>query len=236
MLGSVANVHHAAPETICKHFIPEKSPFPTRFFGKLDWHEGCSGGSQPFSTGFAGRLGKRSDGAWFIHARETAQGKRNRQMSVLRYSLFLSAAVALGSPLMAKAASQDAASPFSPFSEMNQAMAQIENAPDSTSAALPTQNDSTTALEQSLLLDAAPPAPEQPNIHELLFFALQDGLSYVTPRGLVVQNEGLVWQPVIGLVFLPIGDSGAGQAFHVRGRHLEQHGHRRTRSLRRTLG
>jgi hypothetical protein len=29
----------------------------------------------------------------------------------------------------------------------------------------------------------------------------------VTPRGLVVQNEGLVWQPVVGLVF-PIGDLG----------------------------
>lgn len=125
-------------------------------------------------------------------------------MSVLRYSLFLSAAVALGSPLLAKAASEDA-SPFSPFSQMNQALAQTERAPDSASAASPAQSDSTTGLELSRLLDAAPPAAEQPNIHG--FFSSPFKTAYVTPRGLVVQNEGLVWQPVVGLVF-PLGDLG----------------------------
>lgn len=75
MVGGVANVHHAAPETNPRHFIPEKSPFLTRFFGKLDWHEACSSRLQPFSTGFAGRLGKRSNGPRVTCAGNPHQGK-----------------------------------------------------------------------------------------------------------------------------------------------------------------
>ncbi len=58
--------------------------------------------------------------------------------------------------------------------------------------------------DQPLFLDAAP-AMEQPNIHG--FFNSPFKTAYVTPRGLVVQNKGLVWQPVVGLVF-PLGDAG----------------------------
>jgi hypothetical protein len=57
-------------------------------------------------------------------------------------------------------------------------------------------------LEVPLFLDEA---PEAPNIHG--FFSSPFKTAYVTPRGLVVQNEGLVWQPVVGLVF-PLGDLG----------------------------
>jgi len=64
-----------------------------------------------------------------------------------------------------------------------------------------------TSVERPLLFDDTPaPAPsEQPNIHG--FFSSPFRTAYVTPRGLVVENEGLVWQPVGGLVF-PIGDIG----------------------------
>jgi len=48
-------------------------------------------------------------------------------------------------------------------------------------------------------------SPEKPNIHG--FFNSEFKTAYVTPRGLVVQNEGLVWQPIVGLV-IPIGDLG----------------------------
>lgn len=53
--------------------------------------------------------------------------------------------------------------------------------------------------------EAIETAPEKPNIHG--FFNSPFKTAYVTPRGLVVQNAGLVWQPVVGLVF-PIGDVG----------------------------
>ena len=50
--------------------------------------------------------------------------------------------------------------------------------------------------------DAAP--DEKPNIHG--FFESPFKTSYTTPRGLVVFDRGVVWQPVVGLV-LPLGDS-----------------------------
>ncbi|MDB5323169.1 MAG: hypothetical protein JWN40_4800 [Phycisphaerales bacterium] len=48
-------------------------------------------------------------------------------------------------------------------------------------------------------------AEEAPNIHG--FANVSFGTSYITPRGLVVENAGVVIQPVAGLV-LPIGDIG----------------------------
>ena len=57
--------------------------------------------------------------------------------------------------------------------------------------------------EQPNYLDAAP--AEQPNIHG--FFNSPFKTAYVTPRGLVVQDKGVVWQPIVGLV-IPIGDIG----------------------------
>ncbi|HWE00921.1 MAG TPA: hypothetical protein VG326_00825 [Tepidisphaeraceae bacterium] len=61
------------------------------------------------------------------------------------------------------------------------------------------------AEELPRYFDAAPPAVEQPNIHG--FFSSPFKTAYVTPRGLVVQDKGLVWQPIVGLVF-PLGDFG----------------------------
>ncbi|MBV8781810.1 MAG: hypothetical protein JO353_10470 [Phycisphaerae bacterium] len=49
-------------------------------------------------------------------------------------------------------------------------------------------------------------ATETPNIHG--FFNSPFKTGYLTPRGLYVQNSGVSWQPVVGLVF-PIGDFGA---------------------------
>jgi hypothetical protein len=48
-------------------------------------------------------------------------------------------------------------------------------------------------------------APEGPQIHG--FFDSPFKTAYITPRGLVVEDKGLVWQPVVGLVFpTPIKD------------------------------
>lgn len=56
---------------------------------------------------------------------------------------------------------------------------------------------------EPVYLDAGP--EEKPNIHG--FFSSPFKTSYVTPRGLVVENSGVVWQPVGGLI-IPIGDAG----------------------------
>jgi hypothetical protein len=58
-------------------------------------------------------------------------------------------------------------------------------------------------------MDAAP-APEAPNIHGFIEFPFKT--AYITPRGLVVENKGLVMQPVGGFV-LPIGDIGPVKGF-----------------------
>ena len=57
-------------------------------------------------------------------------------------------------------------------------------------------------LQHPSYLDAA---PEAPNIHG--FAEIPFKTAYVTPRGLVVENAGLVIQPVVGLVF-PLDDIG----------------------------
>ena len=64
---------------------------------------------------------------------------------------------------------------------------------------LPSEGES-----RPLMMDAA--AAEAPNIHG--FIEVPFKTAYVTPRGLVVENAGLVIQPVAGFVF-PIGDFGA---------------------------
>ena len=55
------------------------------------------------------------------------------------------------------------------------------------------------------LLATAPPAEEQPNIHG--FADVVFTTAYLTPRGLLVFDKGLVIQPIVGLV-LPVGDLG----------------------------
>jgi hypothetical protein len=53
---------------------------------------------------------------------------------------------------------------------------------------------------------------EKPNIHG--FFSSPFKTAYVTPRGLVVENAGVVWQPVVGLIF-PVGEVGPLKNFAV---------------------
>ena len=53
----------------------------------------------------------------------------------------------------------------------------------------------------ALAADPAAPAPETPNIHG--FVNVPFKTAYITPRGLVVENQGLVIQPIGGLV-IPI--------------------------------
>ncbi len=57
-----------------------------------------------------------------------------------------------------------------------------------------------SAGHDPVYMDAAP--DDKPNIHG--FFESPFKTSYTTPRGLVVYDHGVVWQPVVGLV-LPLG-------------------------------
>ena len=80
----------------------------------------------------------------------------------------------------------------------------VHSAPDVPQAA-PAASDAPglmTAADKPVYLDAG---AEQPNIHG--FFNSPFKTGYVTPRGLVVQDKGVVWQPIVGLV-IPIGDFG----------------------------
>lgn len=62
-----------------------------------------------------------------------------------------------------------------------------------------------TTPQAPQFLDAAAPPPEQPNIHG--FASVTFTTAYLTPRGLLVFDKGVVIQPIVGLV-LPIGDFG----------------------------
>lgn len=112
-------------------------------------------------------------------------------MSVLRILGASAIAAAIGFPSLARAAdyspSADAMS-LTPTATVTQ-----------TGASLDPQGSS---QQQPSYLDAA---PEAPNIHG--FAEIPFKTAYVTPRGLVVENAGLVIQPVVGLVF-PLDDIG----------------------------
>ena len=62
-----------------------------------------------------------------------------------------------------------------------------------------------TATESPVYLADDAMDPEKPNIHGFLSASFKT--AYVTPRGLVVENQGLVFQPVGGIV-IPLGDIG----------------------------
>src|SRR5258707_15418495 len=109
--------------------------------------------------------------------------------SVKRCIRVLAAAVALAIPSFAIAGTNDTSA------SNTYSLLPVSDAP-ATSAG----QSSDAASADPLLADAAAePAPEKPNIHG--FFNSPFKTAYVTPRGLVVQNAGLVWQPVVGLVF-----------------------------------
>ena len=127
-------------------------------------------------------------------------------MNVSRVSFVLAAASALALPIAARAGSDSTSGRFTPLVDPQSVLTPSAGSSDAASPAREQQADPATQLYKSLYLDDAPaPAAEMPNIHG--FFSSPFKTAYVTPRGLVVQNEGLVWQPVVGLVF-PIGDLG----------------------------
>jgi hypothetical protein len=106
----------------------------------------------------------------------------------------LAAAAALALPNLAKAADQ--------ISEISESSA-LTLQTDAKSSTQNTAGDLQKNGEVKPIEADAAPAPESPNIHG--FFNSPFKTAYVTPRGLVVQNAGLVWQPVVGLVF-PLED------------------------------
>lgn len=126
-------------------------------------------------------------------------------MSLSRFTLFVAAA-SLWVPLAARAASDELTAPSATVGDLWPITPNAEDRWKPASASK--EADSLPAavdLLKSLYLDDAAAAPEAPNIHG--FFSSPFKTAYVTPRGLVVQDKGLVWQPVVGLVF-PLGDLG----------------------------
>ncbi|CAN5426672.1 hypothetical protein BH10PLA1_BH10PLA1_23090 [soil metagenome] len=91
------------------------------------------------------------------------------------------------------------------------ASAGLSLTPSLAPAAAPQVSQTPTSDDAPAYLDMA---PEAPNIHG--FFNSPFKTAYVTPRGLVVQNAGLVWQPIVGLV-IPIGDLGPVKNFALVG-------------------
>ena len=111
-------------------------------------------------------------------------------------------AVSLGLPSQSRATDLTAPEPLSLVQPA--ASASPASASESTGQAAATANTtaSTAVPSRAFMLDDA---PESPNIHG--FFESPFKTGYLTPRGLYVQNSGVSWQPVVGLVF-PLGDFG----------------------------
>jgi hypothetical protein len=132
--------------------------------------------------------------------------------SVKRCIRVLTAAVALAVPSLLFASSDPmAASNMYSLSTVSDASAPVNLSlltdpamPDSPAKEV-TPGEAKKTGEEATPAAVVETAPEKPNIHG--FFNSPFKTAYVTPRGLVVQNAGLVWQPVVGLVF-PIGDVG----------------------------
>jgi hypothetical protein len=123
-------------------------------------------------------------------------GKAN--MSVLRFLGASAIAAAIGIPSLARAADYIPSADSLTLTPSASTVAQDSNAPQQTGATSDQLNDP----RQPNYLDAAPDAP---NIHG--FAEIPFKTAYVTPRGLVVENQGLVIQPVVGLV-MPLDDIG----------------------------
>lgn len=127
-------------------------------------------------------------------------------MSVLRLLGASAIAALIGLPCMAHAADLV---PGPDSLTLAPAPADMTPAPESTQDASDANAQNKVSLNAgqarptvALYADAAPDAP---NIHG--FFEMPFKTAYVTPRGLVVENQGLVIQPVFGLVF-PLDDIG----------------------------
>jgi hypothetical protein len=115
-------------------------------------------------------------------------------------------AVSLGLPSQSRASDLSAPEPLSLTQVPTPAVQTSTDASaskDSTAATSATAASPTPAASRAFMLADA--AAETPNIHG--FFESPFKTGYLTPRGLYVQNSGISWQPVVGLVF-PLGDVG----------------------------
>ena len=129
-----------------------------------------------------------------------AKGARSSKVLALAAALAAPAFSAL-SASQALAAGVDSQSPYTLALEPGRAQqADAEQVPDQATRASRGPDG-----RPVYLADAVPEAKETPQIHG--FVELPFKTSYITPRGLVVENGGVVFQPVAGLVF-PIGDAG----------------------------
>jgi hypothetical protein len=115
--------------------------------------------------------------------------------SLSRKLLLASVTAALAAPL-ATSASADMFSSPRPLNL---------DAPAAQPASDAAQPDAAQQEDQPKYLAEAAAAPPGPQIHG--FFDSPFKTAYITPRGLFVENQGLVWQPVVGLVF-PLPDIG----------------------------
>jgi hypothetical protein len=91
----------------------------------------------------------------------------------------------------------------SDYANARKEAATITEAADSKAGSPKSVKSEDLELVRPVMLDAA--AEEKPNIHG--FASVTTTTSYITPRGLVVENQGVVTQPIVGLV-VPIGDVG----------------------------
>jgi hypothetical protein len=120
-------------------------------------------------------------------------------MSVLRYLGASAIAAAIGFPSLARAV-DSLPSPDSLSLTPTAASAIVPDAGQPVQQASPSTDQLTTASQPDYF-----DAGEGPNIHG--FAEIPFKTAYVTPRGLDVENKGLVIQPVVGLVF-PLDDIG----------------------------
>ena len=124
------------------------------------------------------------------------QGKRNMSRSSRRIlSAVLFAAPFLGAGAFCSSAL--ASDPVLPGPESLTLSPSVQAVETQEAAAGQAASQDPATAREPVYLDAA--APEAPNIHG--FFDSPFKTSYTTPRGLVVFDHGVVWQPIVGLVF-----------------------------------
>jgi hypothetical protein len=119
--------------------------------------------------------------------------------------LLLASAIAgvLGISSRAMAIATSDLNTATPTAEMSAPAADSTLSLSPTIGAKPEKSDDSSAGDDTKYLDTA--APDAPNIHG--FANVTFTTSYTTPRGLVVADDDLVMQPIVGLVF-PLGDIG----------------------------
>jgi len=127
-------------------------------------------------------------------------------MSVLRYLGATAIAAAIGFPSLARAADlapMPDSLTLTPTPVVSQSISQDQQQGSVSPQYL--DEPATAPAPAPEAAPAAPAPPAGPNLHG--FFDMPFKTAYITPRGLVVENKGLVMEPVFGLVF-PLDDIG----------------------------